>query len=97
MHLALLLTMPWPVALAAIGLAIALSFPLAYLFELGGNTLWPPAVLHFVAQGAVKVVVAPESGASLPIVWMAACATLPFLAFLVPRREVAREEAACST
>jgi membrane protease YdiL (CAAX protease family) len=96
-HLGLLLTMPWPAALAAIGLALALSFPLSYLFELGADTIWPPAVLHFVAQSAMKVVVAPEPGVSLPIVWMAACATLPFLAFLVPRPHAVREEIACST
>jgi membrane protease YdiL (CAAX protease family) len=96
-HLALLLTMPWPVAVAAVGLAIVLSFPLAYLFELGRGTIWPPAVLHFVAQGAIKVVVAPEDGAALPAAWMAACATLPFLAFLVPRPRGGQEEAACCT
>jgi len=81
-HLMLLLTMPWPVALAAVGLAILLSFPLAQLFELGGRTIWAPAILHFVAQGAIKVVAAPaEAGVVLPLIWMAACATVPWLAF----------------
>jgi membrane protease YdiL (CAAX protease family) len=81
-HLVLLLTVPWPVALAAIGVAVVLSFPLAYLFELGDRTIWAPAVLHFVAQGAIKVV-APPAGAGVvfPITWMAACAVVPFLAW----------------
>jgi membrane protease YdiL (CAAX protease family) len=82
-HLLLLLSMPWPVALAAIVLAIVLSFPLAHLFELGGDTIWPPALVHFVVQGAIKVI--DEPGELLPVAWMAASAALPLLVFLVPR------------
>jgi len=37
-------------------------------------------------QGALKVlVVSGESSGSLPLVWMAASAVLPYLVFLVPR------------
>jgi membrane protease YdiL (CAAX protease family) len=86
-HVPLFRTMPWPVALAAIGLAVVLSFPLAALFELGGHTIWAPAILHFVAQGAIKVVTAPpEASVTLPIAWMAACATVPLLALAWRRR-----------
>ena len=85
-HLWLFVTMPWPVALASIALAVAVTPPLAYLFELGGNTIWGPAVLHFVIQGAVKVIQLPgEGGSVFPVVWMAACASLPWLVFLVRR------------
>jgi hypothetical protein len=78
--------MAWPVALAALLLSLALSFPLAYLFELGGGTIWAPALLHFVVQRAVKVVVVSGGSPTIfPIVWMAASALLPYLAFLVPR------------
>ena len=79
--------MPWPVALAAIVLAIVLSFPLAHLFELGGDTIWPPALVHFVVQGAIKVI--DEPGELLPVAWMAASAALPLLVFLVPRPSTA--------
>ncbi len=85
-HLVLLRTMEWPVAVAAIALSVVMSFPLARLFELGGDTVWGPAILHFVAQGAIKL--AAVSGAppsQLPLIWMGACATLPFLVFLVRR------------
>jgi membrane protease YdiL (CAAX protease family) len=88
-HLVLLLTMPPIIAVAAIVLAVAMSFPLAWLFELSGNTIWGPALLHFVTQGAIKVVAvdgAPATG--LPLIWMAAAAALPFLVFVVPRRDV---------
>jgi hypothetical protein len=73
--------------MAAIGLAVVSSFPLARLFELGGNTIWAPAVLHFVIQGAVKVLGVEGHSASLfPFIWMGACAVLPYLVFLFPTR-----------
>jgi membrane protease YdiL (CAAX protease family) len=85
-HLLLFLTMPWPVAAASVLLAVILSFPLAHLFELGGGTIWGPAILHFVVQGAIKSIAIPvESTATLPLVWMAASAVVPFLVFLFPR------------
>jgi hypothetical protein len=84
-HLPMFATLPWPVALAALLLALALSFPLAWLFELGGGTVWAPALLHFVVQGALKVtVLSGPSSAALPLVWIVACAVLPYLVFLLP-------------
>jgi hypothetical protein len=60
--------------------------PLAYLFELGGNTIWGPAILHFVIQAVVKVTTLSDGdGPVFPIVWMATCASVPFLVFLVRR------------
>lgn len=85
-HLILFLSMPWPIALAAVLLSMVLSFPLAHLFELGGSTIWAPALLHFVIQGTVKVIVFSEGeGASFPLVWMAAGALAALLTFLVKR------------
>ncbi len=70
-------TLPWPIASAALLLAVVLSFPFAYLFELGGGTIWAPALLHFIIQGAIKIaVVSGESGMTLPLVWMAAAAAV---------------------
>jgi membrane protease YdiL (CAAX protease family) len=85
-HLILFASLPWPIALASAVLAAVLSFPLAHLFVIGGHTIWAPAILHFVAQSALKVVAIPaEAATNLPIVWMAACATLPFVVFAVRR------------
>jgi membrane protease YdiL (CAAX protease family) len=81
-HLVLLVRLPIPVALASIGLALLISFPLAWLYDLGGRSIWPPALLHAVVQGVVKVVVFNEAGVGFAITWMAACATLPFVVFL---------------
>ncbi len=85
-HLLLFVSMPWPIALAALSLAVIVSFPLAWLFDLGGDTIWAPAIVHFVIQGAIKVItIPPGEGEALPLVWMAAGAILPFGVFLVPR------------
>lgn len=65
-----------------------ISFPLARLFELGGRTIWPPALVHAVIQGTVKVVAvsADESAPPFPLVWMAASAVIPWVVFAVPQR-----------
>src|SRR5262245_44165158 len=81
-HLILFATMPWPIALAAMLLSAILSFPLARLFELGGNTIWAPALLHFTVQGAIKVLELPGD-TGLPLIWMAASAAVPYLAIAV--------------
>jgi membrane protease YdiL (CAAX protease family) len=80
-HLILFATLPWPVALAAVLLSVILSFPLAYLFEVGGSTVWAPALVHFIVQGTIKVVEVPGV-TDLPLIWMTACALVPYLVFL---------------
>jgi membrane protease YdiL (CAAX protease family) len=80
-HLMLFATMPWPIALAALLLSVVVSFPLARLYDLGGGTVWAPALAHAVVQGGVKLVVIQDP--SFPIVWMAAGALLPWLVFVV--------------
>ena len=91
-HLLMFFTMPWPIALAALALAVAISFPMAHLFELGGATIWPPALLHFVVQGTVKIVgIAGEPSTAFPLVWMAASVAIPMLAFLISRPAAAEQ------
>ena len=82
-HLVLFISMPWPIALASVLLAVVISFPLAYLFELGGDTIWPPAILHFVIQATVKVVVFSHGAESFAVAWMAVSAMVPLLVFTV--------------
>ena len=71
-------------------LAIVISVPFAYLFEMGGGTIWAPAFLHFVIQGTVKVLVFPHGAESFALAWIAASAVVPLLIFTVrapmPRR-----------
>lgn len=86
-HLLLFATLDAMVALASLALALSLSFPLAWIFEASGNSIWPPAVVHFVVQGAIKLVEIPGPD-FLPIVtiWMLAGAVLPWILILVPPR-----------
>jgi len=84
-HLILFYSLPWAIAVVSILLSVVISFPLARLFELGGNTIWASAILHFVVQGTVKVlVVTGESGNFFPLFWIALCAVIPLLVFAVP-------------
>jgi membrane protease YdiL (CAAX protease family) len=80
-HLTLFATMDWPLALAALVLSIVISFPLAHLYELGGRTIWAPALAHAVIQGAPKLIIADDPMFNL--VWMGAVSVALWLAFLV--------------
>jgi len=81
-HFILFFTMPFPIAAAALLLAVVISFPLAYLYEIGGRTIWAPALLHFVVQGAIKLVTIQEdSFEGLAMVWMGASAVIPSVVF----------------
>ena len=84
-HLILFYSLPWSLAGASILLAIAMSFPLSKLFEMSGDTMWAPAIVHFVAQGAVKVIVLAGEGAGLfPFFWIAVSALIPLTVFAFP-------------
>ena len=87
-HLWYFVTMAWPIALASVLLSVVISFPLAHLFELGGRTIWAPALVHFAVQAIAKLAVPPESGAVVfPLAVMASSAVVPLLALLVKRPE----------
>lgn len=80
-HLYLFAVMDWTIALTALALSVALSFPFAKLYEMGGRTIWAPAIAHAVVQGAVKLIVieAPE----FPIAWMVVSLVAMWVVFLI--------------
>jgi membrane protease YdiL (CAAX protease family) len=80
-HLVLFARLPWAVATASVLLAAIVPVPLAFAYELGGRTIWAPAVLHFAFQGIVKVVRVEGSAVTFALVWIAASAVLPFAVF----------------
>jgi membrane protease YdiL (CAAX protease family) len=89
-HLLLFVAMEWPIALAATALSLVVSFPLAHLFELGGRTMWAPALLHVSIQSPIKIVeMSGPAAAIYPLVWIGACAVIPWLVFLA-RAETAQ-------
>jgi membrane protease YdiL (CAAX protease family) len=91
-HLLLFATLDFAVAAASLMLAVSLAFPLAWLYERSGNSVWPPALLHFVVQAPIKLVETSESAfAVLALGWMAVSIGAPWLAFvLLPRAGQAR-------
>lgn len=84
-HLPLFAYLPWQLAAASLGLAAATSFSLPRLFEAGGWTIWPPAVLHFAIQATVKLLALDDLPPSFPVVWMMASALVSLLIFLAGR------------
>ena len=56
-HVPLLWSLEPAVAVLALAMAIAWSFPLAWLFDRANGSIWPGAILHGVMQGAIKVLV----------------------------------------
>jgi membrane protease YdiL (CAAX protease family) len=83
-HLLLFMTLDFPVALASFLLSLSLSFPLAWLFERSGNSIWPAAILHSLIQGSIKLMQMDER-IFLPtaIAWMCLSSAVPWLLFLV--------------
>lgn len=87
-HALLFLTLDATVAAAALVVSVSLSFPLAWLFECSGGSIIPPALVHAVVQGAIKLVEASDADfLPLAMTWMALSTLAPWLLFLLrPRR-----------
>jgi membrane protease YdiL (CAAX protease family) len=81
-HLFLFFTLDWPIALAALILSVALSFPYARLYELGMRTIWAPTLLHAVTQATPKLLVTDDN--AFPLFWMAAGLVVSWSVFLLP-------------
>jgi membrane protease YdiL (CAAX protease family) len=91
-HIALLWSLDLSLALLALAMAIAWSFPLAWLFDRAGNSIWPGAILHAVMQSGIKLLV--DDGAafqSLAIAWVALGLLTPWLFFAALRAPSDRE------
>jgi len=89
-HSLLFLTLDFALALASLLLSLSLSFPLAWLFERSGGSIWPPAIVHAVLQGAIKLVDAGEHFFAMAIAWMILGALLPWAFFLLADASGAR-------
>lgn len=80
-HLYLFVTMEPMVATAATLVAVSTSFPLSRLFEMSGNSIWPPALVHFATHLVKLVVFAEANFARAQLFWMAAVCFLPWVVF----------------
>ncbi len=84
-HLVLFYQFPWPLASASILLSMTMSFPLAKLFELSGDTIWAPAIVHFATQAMPKMLVAEGGNAWLfPFLVISVSALAPLAVFVLP-------------
>jgi membrane protease YdiL (CAAX protease family) len=78
-HLLLFVQNPFVIALAGTVIALVASFPLAYLFERAGFSIWPTVILH-VATHAIRLVVIPEPySMTVLIAWLGLQIVMPFL------------------
>jgi len=78
-HLLLFVQNPFVIALAGTVIALVASFPLAYLFERAGFSIWPTVILH-VATHAIRLVVIPEPySMTVLVAWLGLQIVMPFL------------------
>jgi membrane protease YdiL (CAAX protease family) len=82
-HALLFLSLDFTIALASILLALSLSFPLAWLFEASGGSVLPPAIIHAVVQGAIKLVEVGDGFSILALGWIGLSAVAPWALFLL--------------
>jgi membrane protease YdiL (CAAX protease family) len=81
-HVPVILSAGLTVGLAAMLVAAVTSLPLAYLFELGGGTLWAPALLH-AGIDTFKIVDVPDSARlTFSLTLAAVSLTVPLLALV---------------
>jgi membrane protease YdiL (CAAX protease family) len=59
-HLYIIVTTGWTVGVASVMLAALLAYPLAFVFERGGNSIIAPAVLHTSSNAPVVVLAMSE-------------------------------------
>lgn len=96
-HVPLFWTLEPAVAVLALAMAIAWSFPLARLFDRAGGSIWPCAIVHAVIQSGIKVLVDDDAAfQTLAIAWVALGIAAPWLFFLLPDRTAVNERAAAS-
>jgi hypothetical protein len=82
-HLVMFTYMDWRVALLSTLLAVAISVPLAFLFEKGNNSLWSPAIVHTAIRTVGLVVTVDEKHfMQFSLLWIVICMTTPYLVLI---------------
>ncbi len=95
-HLPLLWSLEPTVALLALAMAIAWSFPLAWLFDRAHRSIWPGAIVHAAMQSGVKLLVDDDADfQSLAVAWVALGIAAPWVFFLLrePRERLRADRA----
>jgi membrane protease YdiL (CAAX protease family) len=92
-HLPMLATNGPAVGTAGLLLAVVASLPFVWLYERGGATIWAPVVVHAAAH-APKLLAPGTLDATAELAWIAVVMAVPYLAFLLLRRDDAAAERA---
>jgi membrane protease YdiL (CAAX protease family) len=80
-HIYLLFTIGTVAGMASVVLALALAFPLAFLYERGGNSIGAPAILHTSSNAPMMLFVIPEAAGDLLLPHMAVVLASMYLSF----------------
>lgn len=74
----------------AVLLSVVSSFPFAWMYEKGGNTIWAPAIVHFAIDTVIPILALGggmgEGSQIAVMLWMLAAMIVPYLAFLLLRK-----------
>lgn len=74
------------VGLGAMLVAAVTSFPLGYLYEVSGSTVWAAALLHTAIDSFKIVVVPPGAVFTFSLLLIGVSLLVPLVALVVPRR-----------
>jgi membrane protease YdiL (CAAX protease family) len=85
-HLYLIFSIGWAAGLASVLLAALLTFPLAYSYARGGNSLGGPAILHTSSNAPMIILALPPSFvASVLVPYMGVVLVSIYLVFILDR------------
>jgi membrane protease YdiL (CAAX protease family) len=91
-HLYLIFSIGWTAGLASVLLAALLSFPLAYSYARGGNSLGGPAILHTSSNAPMLILSLPPGFAvSVLVPYMGAVLVSIYLVFVLYRFPIKSE------
>lgn len=80
-HLYLFVGNPFMIGLAATLVAVSAAYPLAYLFERGGSTLWAPVIVHSATHIIRLVAIPQEFYMPAMMAWLGMQIFMPLLIF----------------
>jgi membrane protease YdiL (CAAX protease family) len=81
-HIYLLFTIGAVAGIASVVLAFALAFPLAFLYERGGNSVGAPAILHTSSNAPMMLFVIPTAAGEVVLPHMAVVLASMYLSFV---------------
>jgi hypothetical protein len=84
-HLVLFVQNPIMIGVLGTLIAVTAAFPLAYLFEQAGFSIWPTVILHVTAHGFRLVEIGEPFTMPALLIWLTLQVAAPFLIFALRR------------